>query len=51
MSDDHEMLRFLDLLLSHDCSGAARTCDSCLSLQKLMEFMRLEIFSTIVWWM
>ena len=44
----NELRYYLGLLLDHQCSTGPQGCAECRSLQRIYEFMRTEIFSSIV---
>jgi proteasome lid subunit RPN8/RPN11 len=45
----NEFRHYLELLLAHRCRSAPESCKECLSLQRIYDFMRTEIFSTVVY--
>jgi len=45
----HELRRYLELLLDHQCSTAKGKCPECLGLQRLYEFMQTELFSCVIY--
>ena len=45
----HELRRYLELLLDHECSSAKGKCPECHSLQRIYEFMQSELFSSVIY--
>ena len=44
----NEFRYYLGLLLEHRCNSVPQDCAECRSLQRIYEFMRTEIFSSII---
>ena len=45
----NELRYYLEALLDHQCASSTGECRECRSLQRIYQFMRAELFSTVIY--